>query len=232
MSDVRTCAAGCGNQVERRNQRYCSDRCRQRGKRDRDRTNRDRRRKEQRSKLFVVHLSLDVANEFVKRFHRHNCPVPGSKINLGVVDERGMLRGVAIIGRPVARVLDDGWTLEVNRVVTDLCPNACSFLYGAARRVVFELGYRRLVTYTLQAESGASMRGAGWKKVAETTPMTGKGWTSREGRKDQSVYTLPKYRWEAVFPKQSQKRGAFDALTYPWDILIAQTNEVEPCLHL
>ena len=219
MNAIRLCAAGCGISVERRNQRYCSDRCRQRGKRDRDRANRDRKRQEQRSRLFVVHLSLDVANEFVKRFHRHNRAVPGSKINLGVVDEQGILRGVAIIGRPVARTLDDGWTLEVNRVVTDLCPNACSFLYGAARRVVFELGYRRLVTYTLQSESGASIRGAGWKRVAETSPVGGKGWKSREGRKEQEVYALAKYRWEAVLPKQAQRTLSFTIIKYPWGIL-------------
>jgi hypothetical protein len=163
-------------------------------------------------------VSLDVANEFVRRFHRHNKPVPGSKVNLGVVDETGMLRGVAIIGRPIARKLDDGWTLEVNRVATDGCINSCSALYGAARRIVFDLGYRRLLTYTLVDENGASLRGAGWKKVSEVEGNNGKGWQSRE-RKEQAVYRLPKYRWEAVLPKQSQKRVSFTVVTYPWEIL-------------
>jgi hypothetical protein len=213
--------SGCRQEFQprRKDQRHCSDTCRQKAKRDRDKAKRDRKRQEQRSRLYVVPLALDVANEFVSRFHRHNEPVRGSKFNLGVVDETGMLRGVAIIGRPVARLLDDGWTLEVNRVATDGCANTCSALYGAARRVAFDLGYRRLVTYTLLDESGSSLRGAGWKRVAETKPSQGKGWQNRPGRKQQRVCELPKYRWEAVSPKSTQRLWTFTVVAYPWEVL-------------
>lgn len=119
------------------------------------------------SKLTVVPLPLDEANAFVRQHHRHHQPTVGHKFSLGVADESGAVRGVAIVGRPVARMLDDGLTLEVNRVATDGCPNACSALYGAARRAAFALGYRRLITYTLNTEPGTSLKAAGWKLLGE-----------------------------------------------------------------
>jgi hypothetical protein len=179
---------------------------------ERTRTKNNGNQKELRSKLFIVPVSLDIANEFVERFHTHNSPVPGSKVNLGVIDEQGLLHGVAIVGRPVARLLDDGWTLEVNRVATDRFPNSCSALYGAARRVAREMGYRRLITYTLQSESGASLRGAGWKRVSSSEAQTGKGWQSRQERKKQDIDQLPKYRWEALLSPPS-----ITSVVYPWE---------------
>lgn len=212
------CLCGCNREVEQhqgggRQREYYSESCKQKAKRVRERMKRVAKLRESRSKLFVIQVDIAIANEFVRRYHRHNKPVPGSKINLGVVDETGLLRGVAIIGRPVARKLDDGWTLEVNRLASDGCPNACSSLYGAARRIVFELGYQRLITYTLVEESGSSMRGSGWKRVAEIDPATGKGWQSRE-RVEQRVYNLPKWRWEAIAPKKTHP--PFSTVTYPW----------------
>lgn len=197
-------------------QKYCSGAHKQEAYRNRKEDKRNKKLRESRSRLFVVQVDINVANEFVRRYHRHNKPVPGSKVNLGIVDETGLLRGVAIIGRPVARMIDDGWTLEVNRVATDGCANGCSALYGAARRIVFELGYRRLVTYTLVDESGASMRGSGWKKVSEMRVNKGKGWQTRE-RKDQAIYGIAKWRWEAEQPKA--KAQPFDVVRYPWDLL-------------
>ena len=72
------------------------------------------------------------------------------------------LCGVAICGRPVARYLDDGLTLEILRCCTDGTDNACSKLYGACCRIGFDMGYERIVTYTLATESGASLRAAGF----------------------------------------------------------------------
>ena len=118
-------------------------------------------------KLKIVPIKFKEANEFVKRYHRHHKPVPGCKYCIAVADG-DEIRGVAIIGRPVARHLDDGWTLEVNRCcVLDNTPNACSMLYAAAWRVARELGYEKLVTYTLPEEGGASLRGAGWTLIGE-----------------------------------------------------------------
>lgn len=117
-------------------------------------------------RLDVVPISLDEANAFVQARHRHHKPVIGHKFSIAVA-EGETVRGVAIIGRPVARGNDDGWTLEVNRCCTDGAPNACSMLYGAAWRAASALGYRRLITYTLPSEGGASLRGAGWKLLGQ-----------------------------------------------------------------
>ena len=124
----------------------------------------------QKSKLTPMPLSLREANEFVLNFHRHNKPTQGGKFAIGCLhDDR--LVGVAIVGRPIARMLSDGWTAEVTRlcVAPNAPRNACSFLYGRCWRIWQQMGGTRMVTYTLQTESGASLRGAGWKIVGVTT---------------------------------------------------------------
>jgi len=115
--------------------------------------------------LAVHPLNLDEANAFVAAHHRHHKPVPGAKFAVGVADGEGTVRGVAIVGRPVARRLQDGYTLEVVRVATDGAHNACSMPYGACWRAAKALGYRRLITYTLESEGGASLRASGWKLI-------------------------------------------------------------------
>ena len=113
-----------------------------------------------------IPMSLADANAFVGQHHRHHPPVPGHKFSLAATLD-GLVVGVVIVGRPVARMRQDGTTLEVTRLCTDGTRNACSFLYGAAARAAFALGYRRLGTYTLPDEGGASLRGAGWKLIGE-----------------------------------------------------------------
>jgi hypothetical protein len=103
---------------------------------------------------------------FVVLHHRHHPPPRGARFTLGVANDERLV-GVALVGRPVARHFDDGFTLEVNRTCTDGTPNANSALYGAAWRATKALGYRRLVTYTQAGESGISLRAAGWRVVAE-----------------------------------------------------------------
>jgi hypothetical protein len=112
----------------------------------------------------VTPINFAEANAFVAERHRHHRPVQGAKFCLAVSQGEKVV-GVAIVGRPVARGSDDGWTLEVNRCCTDGSRNACSMLYGAAWRVARALGYRRLITYTLEEEGGASLRGAGWRLI-------------------------------------------------------------------
>jgi len=112
----------------------------------------------------IVPISLEEANAFVSIHHRHHKPVIGHKFSIAVADGE-TVRGIVIVGRPVARGLDDGWTLEVNRCCTDGMKNACSMLYGAAWRAAKALGYLKLVTYTLPEEGGASLRAAGWKVI-------------------------------------------------------------------
>ena len=112
--------------------------------------------------LTVKPMSLADANRFVAEHHRHHKPVRGHKFSLGCI-ANGHLAGVAIVGRPVSRYLDDGLTLEVNRLCTDGTKNACSFLYAAAWRAARAMGYRKIITYTLASEPGTSLRAAGWR---------------------------------------------------------------------
>lgn len=145
-------------------------------------------------RLRIVPVTLAEANAFVNQYHRHHRPVPGCKFCVAVADESDKIVGVAIVGRPVARFLDDGWTLEVNRTCTDGTPNANSALYGACRRVAFGLGYRKLITYTLPDESGASLKAAGWRCLGDR----GGGPWSRESRPRIDTHPLQKkLKWEA-----------------------------------
>jgi hypothetical protein len=145
-------------------------------------------------RLALVPTTLREANAFIAAQHRHHGPVRGCVCVVAVADEQRAIRGVAVIGRPVARGLQDGCTAEVTRVATDGAPNACSMLYGAAWRAVRALGYRKLVTYTLASESGTSLRAAGWRVVAE---VRGRSWSCVSRPRVDSHPTVPKLRWEA-----------------------------------
>ena len=152
-----------------------------------------RKGKAPQGRLDLVPCTLAAANAFVSRHHRHHGPVTGHKVSVGVADTAGRIRGVAILSRPVARHLDDGWTLEVTRVATDSFPNACSAPYGGCRRVAFALGYQRIITYTLPEESGASLRAAGWHLHGRV----GGGRWARATRPRSDRHPLgPKLRWE------------------------------------
>jgi len=151
--------------------------------------------------LTVVPMELDEANLFVAQHHRHHKPVRGHKFSLAVSDADGNVRGVAIIGRPVSRMLDNGWTLEVTRVATDGCKNACSALYAAAWRAARAMGYRRLVTYTLSTEPGTSLVAAGWKRIGEAG---GGSWSRKERPRVDKHPTQTKIRWE---PQEVRARG-------------------------
>lgn len=115
------------------------------------------------SKLRVCPVTNEQAKAYVDSFHRHHGSSVQARFSLAAVDEASAVRAVVMVGRPVARLLDDGWTLEVNRLASDGCENACSALYGAARRVAKEMGYRKLITYIREDEPGTSLRAAGWK---------------------------------------------------------------------
>lgn len=145
------------------------------------------------AKLFITPTTLTRAGSFVKRLHRHHGVPPGGLFAVAVATPDDEVVGVAIVGRPVSPALDDGWTVEVTRVATDGTHNACSMLYGAARRASRELGWKRIITYTLTTEAGKSLRGAGWRAVTET----GGGLWSRAGRLRKDLQpTGPKIRWE------------------------------------
>lgn len=124
-------------------------------------------------KLATVPLTLDEANAFVAAHHRHHGAVTGHRFSIGAALGDDIV-GVAIVGRPVARLRNDGLTLEVTRLCTDGTKNACSFLYGAAARACFALGYKRIGTYILATENGASIRASGWRLVSE---VRGRSWS-------------------------------------------------------
>lgn len=142
--------------------------------------------------LELVPVTFREATTFIAEHHRHHEPPRGCLFCVGVASG-GQVVGVAVIGRPVARMLQDGWTAEVTRVATDGSRNACSILYGAAWRAARALGYRKLVTYTLPEEGGASLRGAGWTVIG----AAGGGSWSRSGRPRVDTHpTQVKLRWE------------------------------------
>jgi hypothetical protein len=143
-------------------------------------------------------ITLKHACAFVAEHHRHHRPPQGAKFalaawhaNLGEATER--LVGVAIIGRPVSRVLDDGLTAEVTRVATDGTRNVNSFLYGAAKRAAQAMGYRRVITYTLPEESGASLRAVGWVGFAG---VGGGTWHRSQRPRTTTSPIQQKIRWD------------------------------------
>jgi hypothetical protein len=141
-------------------------------------------------------ISLRAANAYVREVHRHHPPTRGHKWSVSVVDETGAIRGVAIAGRPVAKGLDDGESLEVYRVATDGADNACSMLYGSVRRSAVAMGYKpsRIFTYTLASESGASLRASGWLQDGESS---GGSWSRPSRPRTDNHPTEPKIRWRA-----------------------------------
>jgi hypothetical protein len=142
--------------------------------------------------LELTPITFAEANDFVDRFHRNHKPVIGCKFCIAVSQDEKVV-GVAIVGRPVARHLDTGWVLEVNRCCTDGTRNACSILYGAAWRAAKAMGYKKLVTYTLQHEGGASLRGVGWRCVGEAG---GGNWNVKSRPRIDTEHQQQKLRWE------------------------------------
>lgn len=116
--------------------------------------------------LTIKPLDLKAANAYVLAHHRHNGKVLVHRFSIGVYDD-DRLCGVAIVGNPVARKLCDGLTVEVHRCCTDGTRNACSILYGRCARIAREMGFKKIITYILESESGVTMRAAGWLIDAE-----------------------------------------------------------------
>lgn len=144
------------------------------------------------NRLMLTPITLSEANAFVKQYHRHHQPVPGCKFCVAVSGVAGVV-GVAIVGRPVSRHMDDGWTLEVNRTCTDGTKNANSMLYGACQRATFALGYKKLITYTLPEEGGASLRAANWKCIGMNK---GGSWNVKSRPRVDKHPTQGKLKWE------------------------------------
>lgn len=123
-------------------------------------------------RLTIVPITLAEANTYVEREHRHHKKVVGHRFSIGLA-QGDKIVGVVIVGRPVARARDDGFTAEVTRLCTDGTPHACSKLYAAAWRAARAMGYRRIGTYILVDEPGTSLKAAGWKMIGSTP---GRSW--------------------------------------------------------
>lgn len=144
--------------------------------------------------LEVVPMTITSAKEYVRVTHRHHKAPQGALFAIGLSDGDGIV-GCVMVGRPVARMLQDGRTCEVIRLATDGTRNACSMLYRAAWRAARAMGYKRLVTYTLPEEGGASLRATGFTLIG----AAGGGKWSRPSRERLDDHpTQQKLRWELV----------------------------------
>ena len=137
-------------------------------------------------------VSFAQACEYITAVHRHHKPPQGHKFSVGLTDESGALRGIVCVGRPVARMLDDGFTAEVTRLCTDGAYNGCSMLYGAAARAAAAMGYTKIITYILASETGASLKASGWKMEAASP---GGSWSVPSRPRVDSHPLEPKTRW-------------------------------------
>lgn len=144
--------------------------------------------------LELIPMTLSEANAYIEENHRHHGKVVGHKFSIGLSNGNEVC-GVAVVGRPVARGMDNGTTLEVTRCCTDGTKNACSMLYGAAWRACKAMGYKKLITYTLAEESGASLTASGWRVVAE---VKGQTWDRKSRPRVDKHPLQDKLRWEVA----------------------------------
>jgi hypothetical protein len=147
----------------------------------------------------IVPLTLDRANMLVNELHRHHKSAVGHRFSIGLVNEEGVLIGAAIVGRPVARNVDQYSVAEITRLVTDGTRNACSALYGACARVAKEMGFVSIQKYILGDEPGTSLKASGW---ALDGLSDGGDWNrpSRNGRRlDQPM--VFKQKWTKALQK-------------------------------
>lgn len=142
--------------------------------------------------MTIIPIVFGEAAAFVTQWHRHHRAPVGHIFSIAA-EENGKIVGVAIIGRPVARMLQDGWTLELVRLATDGTKNACSMLYAASWRATRALGYKKLITYILKEESGTSLVAAGWKVIGEAG---GGSWNRKNRPRVDKHPTQMKLRWE------------------------------------
>ena len=197
------------------------------------------------ARLHTEPLPFDQAKAYVARHHRHNEPPLGHVFSVGCYFD-GVLVGVAIVGRPVARALDNGTTLEVTRVCTQGHPDACSKLYAACQQRARLRGCRKLITYTLQSEKAASVRAANFRLASGRAG--GARWTGKRQARRRSGATAQqlKCRWEiALDPvapppapardayrpwvRRPEKQGAaFDCIIYPAPAAVHQPGLTAP----
>lgn len=142
----------------------------------------------------IAPITFKEASAYINKNHRHHRATIGCKFCISVIDDTGQIHGVAVCGRPVSRFLDDGLTLEINRVCTDGTRNACSMLYGASCRIAKEMGYHKVITYILASESGTSLKASNFVCEGEAG---GIHWTGTRN-KGQDIPAEMKTRWVRI----------------------------------
>ena len=142
----------------------------------------------------IAPITYKKASDYVNQYHRHHKATVGCKFCIAAVDDSGQIHGVAVCGRPVSRHLDDGVTLEINRVCTDGTRNACSMLYGACCRIAKEMGYKKVITYILESENGASLKASNF--ICEGK-AGGTHWTGSRNR-GQKIPAEMKKKWVRI----------------------------------
>jgi hypothetical protein len=145
--------------------------------------------------LTLQPISLRAANDYIEENHRHHPKTQGHKFSIAAADDNKLI-GVVVVGRPLARMLDDGFTAEVTRLCTDGTKNACSMLYSAAARACYAMGYRKVITYILASESGASLKASGWISEGEAG---GGSWSRPSRERSDNAPTERKVRYSRSF---------------------------------
>ena len=155
-------------------------------------------------------VTLAQAKEFIRRWHRHHKPPIGWRWGHAVASynnphkRTAKVVGVAMVGRPVARAINHQEVVEVNRLCVHpelesaLVWNAASQLYGAAAREAKQRGFRKIITYTLESESGGSLKAAGWTPEARTK---GGSWNTPARSRQDKGPTCRKIRWARELTK-------------------------------
>ena len=149
-------------------------------------------------------ITIKQANEFVAKYHRHHRPTTKNcgKWAISAVDVKtDIIVGISITGNPVSASFMDGYTLEITRLcIKEGAPlGTASFLISKCSSIWKQMGGKRLLTYTLSHESGASLKGAGWEKIGEVMPHNNwKHKSTMDGKERDllEIYKLKKYRWQ------------------------------------
>lgn len=146
-------------------------------------------------------IPFRLAADYINAHHRHHKAPQGMKWAIGCYDDVNLV-GVATCGRPVSRRLDDGLTCEITRCCTDGTKNACSMLYGACCRIAKEMGYARIITYTLQSENGASLKASNFDCYGEAGGLK---WTGARDKGQDIPHEL-KLKWVRLLqpPKEDE----------------------------
>ncbi|MEY8500559.1 XF1762 family protein [Enterococcus avium] len=145
-------------------------------------------------RLIAKFMPQREAKEYIKENHRHHKPPQGDIFRVAALENEKIV-GVVMVGRPVSRMLDDGFTCEVTRLCTDGTTNACSFLYSRAARIAKEMGFKKIITYILETEPGTSLKASGWTNEGEAG---GGSWDKPSRKRTDKAPTCKKQRWSKL----------------------------------